>query len=213
MSASLSPIGKRVRMPRKASLYSRSRFTGNRRAALLEHLGYEPSVPQRLLVERVIAQEWALRMLDRKLRTDLSVNDLRGVLKSAAGLESQYRQNLKALGLEPSEPHQSTVAELVASMHEGRPRGVSLPVIILGNLPFPTWELNSTRAYRALGRVYHCVGASGNGVRVSLQDSFWYANNSSVILFVLRFPVRRAMPATMACSEGTEREPGAAVCA
>jgi hypothetical protein len=95
---SKSPVGQRIRVPRKATGLALSRFVYNRKAALFAHLGRPPTTIERLLIERTIQIEWALRLIDFKLRIDLPVNELRALLRTVPSLESQYRQNLTALG-------------------------------------------------------------------------------------------------------------------
>jgi hypothetical protein len=72
--------------------------------ALFEHIGHEPSVVEQILISRIISLEWQLVQIDAMLDGDVSVDQLRGLLKTAHSAEMRLRMDLTALGTRPAAP-------------------------------------------------------------------------------------------------------------
>ena len=100
-----------IRMPRKFTSLTYSRFATSRRAALIEHLGRQPSTTERLLIEQTITLEWQQRLLNRRLHDDMPVAELRALLRTAPSLVTEIRMNLQALGLRPPAPVDKPLVE------------------------------------------------------------------------------------------------------
>jgi hypothetical protein len=95
-----SPIGSvRPYVPVVFNKQSRTRFARNRWGELVRHLGRDPSFPEKLIINRIVAIEWELLRTDAKIDRgdELSGHDIRGRLAA----ENRLRLDLVALGLEP----------------------------------------------------------------------------------------------------------------
>jgi hypothetical protein len=100
--------------PRTFSRRSRQRFARSRSAALIRHLGRDPSYPERILISRIVQVEWDLRRTDSKLDRgiELSGHDIRGRLAA----ENRLRLDLQALGLQPSVPAAPSLSDVLAGI-------------------------------------------------------------------------------------------------
>jgi hypothetical protein len=89
----------RIFEPQSFSRRTRIRFTARRRAALIAHLGRPVTYPERILISRLIANEWDLRRLDHRLDAGEELSGHAARLRLA--LENRLRLDLQALGLRP----------------------------------------------------------------------------------------------------------------
>jgi hypothetical protein len=104
----------RLYSPRRFNKQSRARFTANRTAELIRHLGREPSYPERIIIARVVAIEFDLRRYDAALDRgeELSGHALRARLAA----ETRLRLDLAALGTQPAKPKGPSLAEHMARL-------------------------------------------------------------------------------------------------
>jgi hypothetical protein len=85
--------------PKIFNALSRRRFIAHRKRELRAHLGRTPSIPEQIIIQRVVAIEWDLRRYDAKLE---SGEDLSGhALRARLAAENRLRLDLVALGLQP----------------------------------------------------------------------------------------------------------------
>jgi hypothetical protein len=106
----------RLFAPRTFSHRTRQRFAADRRAELARHLGRPASYAERILIERVIANEWDLRKLDA--RDD--VEKLSGhAMRARFAMENRLRLDLRELGMRgASAPRAPSLAEYLAAKAE-----------------------------------------------------------------------------------------------
>jgi hypothetical protein len=104
----------RLYEPKTFSRRSQQRFARNREAALLRHLGREPSYPEKIIISRIIRVEWELVKTDAKLDAgkELSGHDIRGRLAA----ENRLRLDLVALGLQPATTPQPSLEQVLAGI-------------------------------------------------------------------------------------------------
>jgi hypothetical protein len=110
--------------PRVFNKDSRRRFTRHRVHELIEHLGRAPSYTERILLARIVANEWDLRRLDARLDDgeELSANAAR--LRLA--LENRLRLDLREIGFSPPKPPVPTLDDIRAQIvSEKRARGAA----------------------------------------------------------------------------------------
>jgi hypothetical protein len=96
--------------------------------ALFEHLGHEPSVVEQILISRIISLEWQLVQIDAMLDGDVSVVELRDLLRTAHSAEMRLRLDLTALGTRPAAPVDKPVGAILASIHAGLPQDATAAV-------------------------------------------------------------------------------------
>ena len=105
--------------PRAFNQLSRSRFERQRWGELTRHLGRPPAFPERILITRIIADEWDLLRTDAQRSQGLELSWFDARLRNAA--ESRLRRDLVVLGLtEPKDP---------AGMYTGQAKPDPLEVI------------------------------------------------------------------------------------
>jgi hypothetical protein len=99
--------------PRRFNKRSRQRFSADRTAELIRHLGREPSYVERILISRIIAVEFDLRRIDAKLDAgdELSGHDMRARLAA----ENRLRLDLQALGMKPTAPTAPSLQDYLAA--------------------------------------------------------------------------------------------------
>ena len=109
--ATKSPI--RLYSPQVFNARSRARFSRNRSAALMRHIGHEPSVPERIILSRIVALEWELLRLDCRIESgeELSAHALRARLAA----ENRLRLDLHAVGLKGPAQRALTPDEALAA--------------------------------------------------------------------------------------------------
>jgi hypothetical protein len=95
--------------PRRFNRVSRARFARERIRQLTAHLGRPPSYAERILLDRLVANEWDLRRLDRRLDQGEELSPSSGRLRLA--LENRLRLDLVALGLRPQPQPQMSLDE------------------------------------------------------------------------------------------------------
>jgi hypothetical protein len=102
--------------PRKFTARTKARFTLDRTAELVGHLGRPPNYPEQLIIDRIVNLEWWLRRLDARLDAgeDLSGHAIRGRLAA----ETRLRLDLAAL--KPVAPKQMTALDYAQAIAEGR---------------------------------------------------------------------------------------------
>jgi hypothetical protein len=88
------------------------------RAALLAHVGGQPSAPQTELIERALGLKWRTMLLDKKLADhgELSTLDAKTYLGQSNALE----RVLCRLGLAPSAPPGKTLEDHLAARYAGQ---------------------------------------------------------------------------------------------
>jgi hypothetical protein len=102
--------------PRTFSRRTRLRFAADRRAELARHLGRAPSYAERILIDRIIANEWDLRRLDAKLDAG---EELSGhALRARLAMENRLRLDLRELGLRGKDATGPSLAEYLAQKGE-----------------------------------------------------------------------------------------------
>src|SRR3982074_2383833 len=86
---------RRLYSPRKFTARTKARFSMDRTAELIGHLGRAPSYPEQLIIDRIVNLEWWLRRLDARLDAgeDLSGHSIRGRLAA----ETRLRLDLATL--------------------------------------------------------------------------------------------------------------------
>lgn len=93
------------------------RFIRQLEAELIAHVGGNPSVTQRLLIERCIAIRVQLGLFDEKLRAGAwTSHDAR----TFGGLHSALRLALRELGSKPAPAKQPTLDDIVRQAQRGR---------------------------------------------------------------------------------------------
>lgn len=81
---------------------TRLRFARKRIAALVNHLGREPSYPECILLNRIVALEWELQKQDAKMDAG---EELSGhAMRARHAAENRLRLDLVALGLRAAPP-------------------------------------------------------------------------------------------------------------
>ena len=116
------PIGPYSRKLRRgaigASVDGRSaegRFIRDLERQLVEHVGGEPSITQRLLIDRIIKIRLQLDGLDEKLASgNWTPHDSR----TYGGLLNAYRLTARELGLKPAAAKPPSLAEFLASKRD-----------------------------------------------------------------------------------------------
>jgi hypothetical protein len=105
---------KPIYAPRTFNRRSRQRFTANRTAELIRHLGRAASYPERLIIARICSIEYWLRGLDARIDRgdELSGFAIRGRLAA----ETRLRLDLRDLGLAPRPPPEPTFEDHLAEM-------------------------------------------------------------------------------------------------
>jgi hypothetical protein len=99
-------------VPRRYNKRSRQRFERDRWTQLLRHLGREPSYPEKILISRIVAVEWDLVRIDRRL--DLGEEVSPYAMRNRLAGENRLRLDLQALGLKPVAPPQESLAEYLS---------------------------------------------------------------------------------------------------
>jgi hypothetical protein len=114
---------KPIYAPRTFNRRSRQRFTANRTAELIRHLGRQVSYPEKLLIARICSIEYWLRGLDARIDRgdELSGFAIRGRLAA----ETRLRLDLRDLGLAPRPPPQETFADHIASLRSRKTGAVA----------------------------------------------------------------------------------------
>lgn len=112
--------GSRPYSPRAFNALTKQRFTLDRWRHLVDHLGRDPSFPERILIGRIVALEWNLLRQDAKVDAgeDLSPHALRARMAA----ENRLRLDLTALGLRPGKaaPRGRTMADILAAARTGK---------------------------------------------------------------------------------------------
>jgi hypothetical protein len=98
---------------------SRTRHARNRWGELMRRLGRDPTYPEKLIINRIIAIEWELLRTDARIDAgiELSGHDIRGRLAA----ETRLRLDLVALGLQP--PGETVLDPLEAMRRHAERRG------------------------------------------------------------------------------------------
>jgi hypothetical protein len=96
--------------PRKFTARTKARFSMDRTAELIGHLGRAPSYPEQLIIDRIVNLEWWLRRLDARLDAgeDLSGHSIRGRLAA----ETRLRLDLATLKPAAAKPIGRTMDDL-----------------------------------------------------------------------------------------------------
>ncbi len=126
---------RRIREPQVFNRQARLRFVKDRARHLVEHLGREPSYPERLVIARIAADEWFLRLSDARLERDGELSAPAMQARTAA--EVRVRRDLKALG-KPAAPRAPTLAELTAEIIARESAAAArAPLAPVGRTPAP----------------------------------------------------------------------------
>jgi len=87
---------------------------------LTRHLDREPSYAERILIARLVSNEWDLRRLDARLDAGEELSGHAARLRLA--LENRLRLDLQAIGLAPKPQPERTLAEILANIEAGKQR-------------------------------------------------------------------------------------------
>ena len=107
--------------PRKFTARTRQRFTLDRTVELQRGLGRDPSYAEKILVARIVSNEWDLRRLDQRLDHGEELSGHASRLRLA--LENRLRLDLRELGLRPAAARAPSLSELMREATEARQRG------------------------------------------------------------------------------------------
>jgi len=88
------------------------------RADLFAHVGGQPSIAQKLLIERAVGIALRIQLLDRKLGDAMELTDYDA--KAYLGLSNALQRTLRELGWKATPPPAPTWADIVASRASGR---------------------------------------------------------------------------------------------
>jgi hypothetical protein len=83
--------------PRTFNMRGKARFSTDRWARMLAHLGRDPSHPERLIIARAISIEWELRKIDA--RVDAGEELTGHALRARLAGENRLRLDLASIGL------------------------------------------------------------------------------------------------------------------
>lgn len=115
MEGTTAALNGRIRLwrPRIFNQQSRQRFTKDRERQLVAHCGGAPSYPQRVLISRIIRNEWDLMRLDQRMdHEELSGHAMRARL----AMENRLRLDLVALGLKGAPERGPSLKDYIAGM-------------------------------------------------------------------------------------------------